>query len=235
VKWIAPAALAIAAGAWLLTRPAQAAQDGADYWSNADALPGGNWWESDDVHADDFEPVQQLPSLFNIAAIMYDLNPTAAADPLTAAVNERAFLDMIATAEGTIGRGDDGYNILFGGGTFTGYADHPRQLITRTFANGLTVTSSAAGRYQFLRKTWDEVARLQGLPDFSPASQDTAALYLIRRAGALPLVQAGRFADAVKRVKKIWASLPGAGYGQPEQTLERLQAVYQAAGGTVAT
>ncbi len=229
MKWIPAAAVAIVAGYWLLTRPARASE--GSYTLHLDDAPP--WWESPNVTADDFEPVQQLPSLFNIDAIMYDLNPTAAADPLTAAVNERAFLEMIAVAEGTAGRGDNGYNILFGGGTFASYADHPRQLITRTFKNGLTVTSSAAGRYQFLRKTWDEVARLQGLPDFSPASQDAGALYLGRRAGALPLVQAGQFASAVRRVRKVWASLPGAGYGQPEQAIERLQAVYEAAGGTV--
>ena len=46
-------------------------------------------------------------------------------------------------------------------------------------------------------------------------------------------MQAGRFAAAVGKVRRIWASMPGAGYGQPEQDLNRLQAAYQAAGGTV--
>lgn len=227
------AALALVAGYWLLTRPAQAGQ--GVQWQDF-TLPDPSEWIPDLATPDDFEPVQQLPPLFdfsNLTNIMDAINPTAAADPLAAAVNERAFLDMIAVAEGTANTGDRGYNILFGGDTFSGYNDHPRQLITRTFRNGLTVTSSAAGRYQFLRRTWDDIAPRIGLTDFSPDSQDRAALELIRRNGALPMVQAGRFADAVRKVRRTWASLPGAGYGQPEQTLERLQAAYVAAGGTV--
>lgn len=243
MRAVTAAALALVAGYWLLTRPAQAGQ--GVQWQDF-TLPEPSEWIPDLATPDDFEPVQQLPPLFdfsNLTTIMDAINPTAAADPLAAAVNERAFLDMIAVAEGTANTGDRGYNVLFGGGEFWGadqiprtfddYQDHPRQLITRTFRNGLTVTSSAAGRYQFLRRTWDDIAPRIGLTDFSPDSQDRAALELIRRNGALPMVQAGRFADAVRKVRRTWASLPGAGYGQPEQTLERLQAAYVAAGGTV--
>ncbi|MBY4945079.1 glycoside hydrolase family 104 protein [Cupriavidus respiraculi] len=137
---------------------------------------------------------------------------------------------MIRTAEGTAGA--DGYRTQFGGGLFSSLADHPRQVVTR-MSNGRPIASSAAGAYQFLRATWDGLAARLGLPDFSPASQDAAALQLIADAGALADVDAGRFALAVRKVRKIWASLPGAGYGQPEVALERLQAAYQAAGGAV--
>jgi muramidase (phage lysozyme) len=38
----------------------------------------------------------------------------------------------------------------------------------------------------------------------------------------------------VSRVRNIWASLPGAGYGQPEHKIEKLRAAYVAAGGVLA-
>ena len=143
-----------------------------------------------------------------------------------AASNVRAFLDMIAFSEGTKGHGDDGYNVLYGYGQFDSYADHPRQYIP--FRN---TTTSAAGRYQILARTWDGVRGKLGLPDFSPASQDAAAVELIRERGALGDVQAGRTVQAINKVAKVWASLPGAGYNQPERKLSALLSAYAGAGG----
>lgn len=150
--------------------------------------------------------------------------------------NVLAFLDMLAASEGTIRYGkDDGYDVLFGGQTFSnGYVDHPRQRVTRTMA-GKPITSSAAGRYQFLERTWDAIVKQYGFRGrFTPEAQDLAAIKLIKERGALPDVQAGRFEIAVGKCKNIWASLPGAGYGQPEHKLETLLAAYQKAGGVVA-
>ena len=145
--------------------------------------------------------------------------------------NVQAFLRTIRVAEGTAG--GNGYSMLFGGDTFTGFADHPRVLVTRT-SNGTPITSSAAGAYQILRRTWDGVRVKLGLPDFSPASQDRAAVELIRQRGALADVRAGRFADAINKCRKEWASLPGAGYGQPEKNVGDLFTAYINAGGNVA-
>lgn len=143
--------------------------------------------------------------------------------------NQTAFLWMIRVSEGT--SGPDGYRTIVGGSLFNSFADHPRILIDLP---RLGIKSSAAGAYQFIRRTWDSVASKLGLPDFSPASQDQAALELIRQRGALADVRAGRFAVAVEKCKKEWASLPGAGYGQHENTLARLQAAYTDAGGYLA-
>lgn len=151
-------------------------------------------------------------------------------DMAQASINRAAMLLTIRSAEGTAGR--NGYRTLFGGGLFDSLADHPRQRITR-MSNGKPITSSAAGAYQFLERTWDRIALRLGLPDFSEASQDAAALELIREAGALGDVDAGRFELAVRKIRKIWASLPGAGYGQPERALSELQAAFVAAGGVV--
>nr|WP_312129387.1 glycoside hydrolase family 104 protein [Diaphorobacter nitroreducens] len=135
---------------------------------------------------------------------------------------------MVAYAEGTAGRGDDGYNILFGYGRFDSYADHPRIYVP--FGD---TTTSAAGRYQILARTWDGVRGRLGLPDFSPASQDAAAIELIRERGALNDVRAGRVTTAIEKVRKVWASLPGAGYGQPERRLSSLLDAYASAGGSM--
>ena len=47
-------------------------------------------------------------------------------------------------------------------------------------------------------------------------------------------MRAGRFDAAVAKVRKVWASLPGAGYGQREESMARVRTAYVAAGGTLA-
>jgi muramidase (phage lysozyme) len=56
---------------------------------------------------------------------------------------------------------------------------------------------------------------------------------LIRERGALSDVQAGNFTSAIAKCAPTWASLPGAGYSQPERKLASLQAAYTQAGGTL--
>ncbi len=146
--------------------------------------------------------------------------------------NVQAMLRLIRVGEGTAG--DKGYQTLFGGGLFESYADHPRQRITRKMG-GRNITSTAAGAYQFLASTWDETARIMGLPSFSPANQDLAAIGRFAARGALEDVKAGRFERAVKKLAGEWASLPGSPYGQPVITWERARAVYAQWGGNDST
>lgn len=129
----------------------------------------------------------------------------------------KAFLDMIARAEGTYGVGDNGYNILYGFGRFTDYSKHPNKAVKK---GGWT--STAAGRYQFLYRTWAPVKTSNGLPDFSPGSQDIGAVELLRQRGALPKILAGDIAGAISKARKEWASFPGAGYGQGERSLSTM-------------
>jgi len=182
---------------------------------------------SPEIHWAPFEPDQTTNIFEDVIVSLTPSTYTPANVPQDmAAANARAFLDMIAFAEGTAGRGDDGYNILFGHGTFSSYVDHPRQRIP--FRDTYT---TAAGRYQFLSKTWDGLRAKLGLTDFGPANQDAGALELIRERGALNDVYAGRVADAINKVRKVWASLPAAGYGQPERSLVALLDAYARAGG----
>jgi len=149
-------------------------------------------------------------------------------------VNVVAFLDMLAWSEGTDNgkqrTRDRGYDVLVGGQLFTSYADHPRVLVDLP---KLRIQSTAAGRYQLLRRYFDSYRKTLNLRDFSPLSQDLIALQQIRERRALPLIQSGQVVEAIKAVRNIWASLPGAGYGQHEQKLDDLLAVYRRAGGEV--
>jgi muramidase (phage lysozyme) len=175
------------------------------------------------------DPDYEEPDLFDQAAAFID--DITEGGPMTAweQKNVSAFLQTIRVSEGT--SGSDGYSILVGGGHFDSFADHPRRLV---YIASIGTNSSAAGAYQILRRTWDGVAAKLSLPDFSPASQDRAAVELIRERGALADVRAGRFADAVTKCRKEWASLPGAGYGQRENSLASLQGAYVNAGGNLA-
>lgn len=195
----------------------------------------GGAWNAVTDGIDDFmpawggEPDQTTSYIEDVIVAMTPSTYTPAnVAPSVAEANERAFLDMIAWAEGT--SGENGYRMLFGGGLFDSYADHPRIYVP--FGN---TSSSAAGRYQILARTWDGVRGKLGLTDFSPTSQDAAALELIRERGALNDVRAGRVQDAIAKVAKVWASLPGAGYNQPERKLSALLGVYAQSGGTEVT
>lgn len=139
-------------------------------------------------------------------------------------LNVRAFMAAIRLGEGT--RGPDGYRTIYGGSKFDSFADHPRKKITAG-----EWTSTAAGAYQFLSRTWDGLVAQYGFKDFSPENQDLGCIALIHRRGALDDVKAGRIEDAVQKCNKEWASLPGSPYGQPVVTIEKFLAEYKVNGG----
>ena len=136
----------------------------------------------------------------------------------------RALLDTIAFAEGT--QDDLGYRTLFTFSTFNSYSDHPRRLRCAS-SGGRRLCSDAAGRYQIISSTFDMVAQRLNLDDFSPKSQDLAAVELIRLRGGLSKIEAGDFDGAIWAIRREWASLPGAGYGQPEANRNDLERIYQ--------
>lgn len=78
---------------------------------------------------------------------------------------------MIAWAEGA------DYNTLYGGKKFSSYSDDPGRVV--------------AGRCQFQPRTWAGAKKALGLKDFSPASQDAAAIYLIKEREAMIYVEQG--------------------------------------------
>lgn len=145
----------------------------------------------------------------------------------------KAYLDMLAWSEigdKLLKASDNGYNVIVGGTLFTSYADHPRKLVDLP---RLKIKSTAAGRYQLLSRYWDAYRRQLGLKDFSPSSQDAVALQQIKERRALELIDSGNIRQAIDRCSNIWASLPGAGYGQYEHKVEDLLKKFREAGGFV--
>lgn len=137
--------------------------------------------------------------------------------------NARGFLDMTSYSEGTLGRGgNNGYGMIVGdahGSKFIDdYSHHPHVMVT--VRPGLN--STAAGRYQFLGRTWDSLQSKMNLPDFGAASQDAGALQLAKDSGAMNDILSGNFQGAIHKSRGIWASFPGAGYGQGEQNMATL-------------
>ena len=136
--------------------------------------------------------------------------------------NARALLDTIRFAEGTAG--PQGYGTMFGGGTFDWRQGHPDRVV-----NSGGYSSAAAGAYQFMPGTWKSVAGQLGLKDFSPASQDLAALQLIRNRGVDP--DQPLSAEALDKLAPEWASLPTRSgksyYGQPVKSQSGLFDVYR--------
>lgn len=139
--------------------------------------------------------------------------------------NVRAFLRVIRAGETS--QGDEAYRMLFGGGLIDDLSAHPNRKVTQG-----SLTSTAAGAYQFLYSTWGECQRALGLADFGPDAQDLAACYLILRRGALDDVVAGRLQAAIAKCAKEWASLPGSPYGQPTRTMAQARKTYEQYGGT---
>ena len=133
---------------------------------------------------------------------------------------ERAMLDTIAFTEGTRGHGKDGYNVTFGYRYFDSCEVHPNIKV----CSG-KLCSTAAGRYQFLNKTWNGLK----LTSFWPEQQELGALELIVRRGVdLPAspMTATEFANALDRLSYEWSSLPPGRYGTPRLTATEIRAEY---------
>ena len=151
----------------------------------------------------------------------------------------RAMLDVLGYSEGT----NDNYGVVVHGKVIkapnpadvgkvnvvvTDLSRHPNMLVQVN----PSLVSSAAGRYQFLHKTWDGLK----LPDFQAHSQDVGAVMLMRGRHMIEPLLNGDFDTAVQRGSLEWASLPDANKagkshygGQPARTLKQLRAKYSEA------
>ena len=140
----------------------------------------------------------------------------------------QGLLRAIRTGEGTAG--PKGYQTMFGGGTFNDLSRHPNRVIR---SGGYS--SAAAGAYQFLPGTWNEIAGQFGLKDFSPQSQDIAALVKARErlmpiGGLATLEKEGLSPRVAAALAPEWASFPTTTgrsyYGQPVKQLSVLQQAF---------
>lgn len=115
--------------------------------------------------------------------------------------NTVAFLRVIRAGESS--QDVIAYRTFWGGSTFDSFADHPRKFFP--LANGQR--TSAAGAYQITATTWNDLVAQYQFSDFSPATQDQAAVALLARRHALEDVIAGRVNAAVRRLGQEWTSL----------------------------
>ncbi len=131
----------------------------------------------------------------------------------------RAFMRMIRVGEGTVGL--SGYEKLFGGSSFIKnnrktFSEHPQVKIK---SNGLT--SSAAGAYQVMGYTWNDMKVKRdkyGILDFSPKYQDLFCLVLLKckvKGNTIGDIIGGNIKKAIENSSWEWASLPPGRYGQP--------------------
>ena len=149
----------------------------------------------------------------------------------------KAFLSLIARSEGTSTHPltkNDGYDVIVTGDAADGdigleifdvYEFHPfesgrKAKLIRVEPDALY--STASGRYQLELRWWLPYKAKLRLTDFSPASQDAVAIQQISERGGLAKIDSGDIAGAIKAVSNIWASFPGAGYGQPEKAVAQL-------------
>lgn len=133
--------------------------------------------------------------------------------------NVRAMLDAISHVEGA------NYNTLVGHGRNNREIDNLDQHPNRVGIVTKDGPSTAAGRYQITGTTWRGISESLGLKDFSPESQDKAAIELLRRRGALDDVKRGDFGAAAKKLGNEWQGLPtGASQNQGKQSWETFNA-----------
>ncbi|MDO8703304.1 MAG: glycoside hydrolase family 104 protein [Sulfuricaulis sp.] len=143
--------------------------------------------------------------------------------------NVTAFLRAIRLGEGT--SDELGYYRIVGGGSFTDDSVHPR---VKVYLPKYDVYSTAAGAYQIIWPTWTGLCKQYAFPDFTPDTQDEAAVALIAEKHALADVKAGRLGDAVEKCAAIWASLPGSEAGQRTESMAAVKEEYLSHGGTLA-
>lgn len=150
----------------------------------------------------------------------------------------QAALMTIRKCEGTDAQ--DGYRYLFGSRPdnalrFTEFTTHPN--IRKEFKNGKgeRLITTAAGAYQIIYPTFVMLCKGYGFTNFEPHTQDLMAVALFDCVNMLNAVSEGKFFDphVLDGLNDQWASLPGAGYNQPEKSIATVKEWYKKYGGTV--
>lgn len=143
--------------------------------------------------------------------------------------NVKAFSHAVRFCEGTAD--EDGYRRMFGGKLFDSFADHPRSPQTYTLKKGGKLTSTAAGAYQYLSRTWDGLVKQYKFPNFGKDHQDLGFVALVDGRKALSDLVKGDLPAVVRKCALEWASLPGSPYGQPVKSFAEVQRMYLEHGG----
>ena len=155
-----------------------------------------------------------------------DTKPVVIEIVLPPTKNMNAFLRLLRYAEH---KKDDNsvYYIIFGGGTFSDTKTHPNKLVTKG-----DYSSTAAGAYQILKMTFDDAVKAGIVSDFTPASQDRIATWMIKHKQANKNIDDGDIEAAIDKLKKIWVSLPGGGK-QSHMNMDEAKQLFKNYGGTL--
>lgn len=142
--------------------------------------------------------------------------------------NMAAMLAVIRAVESR-----DNYYIIAGGDRFTDTREHPFVLNPQ---RRRPLGTTASGAYQMVVGTWTMARDALGLRDFSPASQDAAAAWIIqyKRPASYAYVLAGRFADALAALRREWEAFDKMLSGTYPVTLAQAASIFEANGGTLA-
>lgn len=153
-------------------------------------------------------------------------------------INVRAFLALIRSVESR-----DDYSVIAGGDHFDDFSEHPFVLDPN---RSRPLGTTASGAYQQVRKTWALARDALGLPDFSPASQDAAAKFILtykvpgadrinpQGTGVYDLVAGGKFDDAIVALRLEWESFDKMLAGSYHVTLAQAREFIEAQGGAYA-
>ena len=137
-------------------------------------------------------------------------SPSPFSSALKKSENQTKFLDFLGKAEGA------DFNVIVGGKKFDDFGKHP-SVVGLTTKEG---PSTAAGKFQITKTTYDQYAKKLGITDFSPESQEKIALAIIEDKGAMQDVEKGNWNAAIKKLGDVWASLPSSPYSQPKRSQE---------------
>lgn len=122
-----------------------------------------------------------------------------------------AYLALVRKLEGT--DGPEGYRKWIGHKLFTSYDKHPGRrydIKLRDKKTGKIYHPSAAGAYQFLLATYLDFQTRKGLfPDFTPPSQDQAAVAYLKDLEAIGAICKGDLNKAYRLTCGTWSSIPG--------------------------
>ncbi|MGK7923960.1 MAG: peptidoglycan DD-metalloendopeptidase family protein [Spirulina sp.] len=147
----------------------------------------------------------------------------------------RAFLDVISWAEtGSIGEASYTVIVFKGGNRIKNFSTHPfvgggwkaNQNCAFIKRAGKRICSSASGRYQIMDFNYRSLTKNRIIRDFTPASQDKAAIYYLQQKGVLKDIAFGNFERAACKVGGHWASFPCNNYKQPQKKIQQLRYIF---------
>jgi len=131
---------------------------------------------------------------------------------------EKAVLDTIAYAEGTLGVSNNGYDVIVTFKLINGWTNDTKIVHGETDWYQKEANSDAAGRYQFLGSSWKSLFDKKN-PPMTKVNQDTAAIKLVnkkllatnidsRAVSISQLDSKDKFDIFLQKCASTWASLP---------------------------